>query len=234
MASFTIPGPAGLGLRSSAIDSGTLCRAATSPPGPVGLIGTGTQWLADAPAAEPETPPAGIDLDAYLQAITKPQAPPQVRQRVQIAAEFFESRFQAKSFDQIVAFLKGIDFSKDVRISKLAAMAPHDSHLIQYVAGGRPGNFFARPGVAHGQLGVALGTRQFRRFRVVNIGVDVLVSTAAPMSDTWTHGRTMDVYSPIPGHQPWQPPARAGEFAGGGGLQIIIPDPVGRYVELVE
>jgi len=230
MTSLTTPGPLGLSPDDLLIDTGTLCRATSPLPGPQGFVPTAVALPAASKAVQVERRASRVDVDAYLQALAKPKAPPLVRQRAERAAAFFETRFLGKSFAQIMDYLRGIDFSKDVRVVKLAAVAPYQSDLIQYVAGNRPGNFFAKPGVAHDRLGIALGTRQFRRFRVTNIGVDVLVCTATQISDTWTHGRTLDVYSPIPGHQPWQPPTRAGQFARGGGLQIIIPDPVQNYV----
>ena len=158
---------------------------------------------------------------------------PRSAARVHTAAVFFETRFRGKQFTEVTEYLKGIDFSQEVRQVKLVAEAPWQSTLVQYVAGDRPGNFFSKSGYPADRLGIALGVRRLRRFRVTNAGVDVLVCTAAPVSDTWTPGRTRDVYSPVQAPWPWQAPQRAGELTGGGGLQIIVPDPVTAYLEPV-
>ena len=142
-------------------------------------------WL---PEAAGEVLVARGDLDHYLQAIGKPGAPPLVRERVQLAAGYFETRFPAKSTLDVVAYLKAIDFSRDVREMRIAAIAPVQSILIQYTANRGAGNFFSKPGYAADQLGIALGGRTFRRFRVISGSAMVLVCTAAPVSDTWTQG----------------------------------------------
>ncbi len=233
MATTRFPAPLGLGANFPAIGDGTLCRAASFAPGSIGLqveqpLTCDTAvWLADQEAVE--TAPQ-IDVDKYLQALGKPGAPQAVRERVEEAAQYFETHFPTRTVTEIVGFLKGIDFSLDVRVVALASIAPVDSILIQNVASGRPGNFFTKPGYAVDQLGIAQGSREFRRFRVNSGGGMVLVSTAAAVSDTWTPGRTLNVYTPILGRQPWQPPARAGELVGGGGLQIVIPNPLKYHV----
>ena len=233
MASIRFPAPLGSAEMRSSIDEGTLCRAASFAPGPIAWIHAWPitqepiRWL---PAQLVVEIVSKFDVDKYLEGLGKSDAPPMVRERVEQAAEYFETRFENRTETQIVGFLKGIDFSFDVRVVALASIAPVGSILIQYVASGRPGNFFTKPGYAFDQLGIASGSREFRRFRVVSGAAQVLVTTASPVSDTWTFGRTANVYTPVLGRQPWQPPARAGELVGGGGLQIVIPDPVNYYV----
>ena len=220
--------------QSASIEDGTLCRVSSPRPGPQGL-----PILAAPPGGLPLEPlardrkTAAVDLDAYLRALGKPGAPPMVRARVQTAAVFFETYFRGKRFSEVTEYLRAIDFSQEVRVAKLAAEAPWQSTLVQYAVGDRPGNFFSKSGYPADRLGIALGVRRLRRFRVANAGVDVLVCTAAPVSDTWTPGRTRDVYTPVQARLPWQPPQRAGELTGGGGLQIVVPDPVSAYLELV-
>jgi len=231
---FCLPGPAGLSLQSDTVDDGTLCRMASPRPGPLGfpvlaapLSGLPLEALARARKA------VEVDVDAYLRALGKPGAPPLVRARVQTAAAFFETRFRGKQFTEVTEYLKGIDFSQEVRQVKLVAEAPWQSTLVQYVAGDRPGNFFSKSGNPADRLGIALGVRRLQRFRVTNAGVDVLVCTAAPVSDTWTPGRTRHVRSPVQARLPGQAAQRAGELTAGGGLQIIVPDPVSAYLEPV-
>lgn len=233
MASIRQPGPVNLHVAGPVVDQNTLCRATSPRPGPIGVTAGRDNWLEDLSArfqpAERSLLSKG-ELDDYLRDLGKPGAPPLVRQRVLDAAVYFERHFAARSFDDLVGYLRGIDFSLEVTVCNLAAVAPLDTILVQYTAGGQPGNFFTRPGWAIDRLGIARGSRQFRRYRVVACGVDVLVSTAAPVSDTWTWGRTRNVYSPVVRQEPWQSPARAGELVGGGAQQLVVPDPVGMYL----
>ncbi len=178
--------------------------------------------------------PAADGVDQYLQAIGKPGAPKLVRERVKLAADYLATHFPTKSTLDIVGFLKAIDFSRDVREVRLAAIAPVQSILIQYMGNRGAGNFFSKPGYAADRLGIAEGSRTFRRFRVISGSAMALVCTAAPVSDTWTQGRTLNVYSPLPGRAPGSPAGRAGELVGGGGLQIILPDPLSYYVTPVD
>lgn len=232
MATTRLPGPLACGEDLASIDGGTLCRSENFAPGTIGLFAEQPLSVArfEWPSEQEVIPVAKVDVDKYLQALGKPGAPSQVRERVERAADYFETRFPVKTMTEIVGYLRAVDFSLDVRAVKLAAIAPVGSTLIQNVASGRPGNFFTKPGYAADRLGIATGNRLFRRFRVTSGSAEVLVSTAAPVSDTWTPGRTRNVYTPLPGRQPWQPPGRAGELVGGGGLQIVIPNPISYCV----
>ena len=237
MAIRHFPTPLGSETNSPSIDDGTGSRAVSAVPGVIGeffdqpLSCDAVVWLPDQAVVDVD---AKVDVVKYLQALGKLRAPQLVRERVEQAAEYFELKFPTKTVTDVVSLLQGIDFSREVRVIALAAIAPVNSILIQHVASGRPGNFFTKPGYAVDQLGIAKGSREFRRFRVTSGGTQVLVSTAAPMSDTWTSGRTATVYTPVVGRQPWQPAAQAGELAGGGGLQIVIPDPLPYHVTLLD
>lgn len=238
MASIRQPVPVGLGGEPGAIDDGTTCRMGAPLLGPAGMgvvslpapspLGPSA---AQAAVPESEPGPAKATVDKYLEALGKHTVPPLVRERVLTAVGFFETQFSGKSFADIVGYLKAIDFARDVQVKPLAAVAPMNSELVQYVASRQgPGNFFTKSGYPPEALGIATGNRQFQRFRVSNGNVPVLVCAAAATSDTWTPGRTRTVTTPQPLRPPGAPPGRAGELVGGGGLQIVIPDPVASYV----
>ncbi len=222
------PGPIGL-IDMGNIDEGTLCRASSSPPG---IVGGEMLRTEDKPNVHGS--PVGLlgSVGDYLRALGKPGAPPPVRDRVGLAARFFASSFPDKSFEDVVGYLKGIDFSHDVQVGKLNDLLPPNTELVQYQDPNRPaGNFFAKPGHGADDLGIASGNRRFKRYSVQKGFVNVLVAKTAPVSDIWTQGRTMNVYSPLVGRQSGQPLGRAGELVGGGGTQIVIPDPVDSYVK---
>lgn len=228
MAQNRLPGPLAGATLPSLDNLGTLSRSASFAPGPITV---GRRGAALTPGLF--TASKQVDVDAYLAALGMSAAVDKVRERVEVAATFFERFFSNKSQSQVVDYLKGIDFSKEVRVVALAATAPVGSLLQQHLVGNRPGNFFTKSGFGIHQLGIARGNRALTRFRVVAGGTPVLVSRTTGVSDTWTPGRTLNVYSPTPGRGAHRPPGRAGELVGGGGVQIVIPDPVTNSVQRV-
>lgn len=77
------------------------------------------------------------------------------------------------------------------------------------------GNYYTVPGESVGRLGVAAGDRRHTRYQVVK-AFKALESTAAPMADTWTAGRTPTFRHSNPGEL-------GRELVSGGGKQFLIP-----------
>lgn len=127
--------------------------------------------------------------------------PPLVRSRIAVASRFLD-RY---SLNQ--AFLKGIDFSHDVRETILDP----GFHLIAYRAGPMPGAgswnpyglFYTEVGTSPYEIGIKPDSRVFVRY-LVSRAAPALRSRAASVAVTWARGPRY--------------------LAGGGGWQYIIPN----------
>lgn len=156
----------------------------------------------------------------YAKALARDMMPEVQRARMREALGFFENNGMSVLADsgdvnqKVVSLLKGIDLSSEVKVTKLK---PGD--IVTQWSGGPVGEWFSFSGQSPEALGIARGGRELRRFRVKQ-EVEVLQSRAAGIADTWTPQRTLDVYSPTPGGKNI---AAAGELAGGGGKQMVIP-----------
>ncbi len=138
--------------------------------------------------------------------------PPLVGKRIACAGEFFADHGFA--IDDIVQLLRGIDFSKDVVIRNIKGSTEVFTQRIKQ--GRDPGNWFSKSGFSFHDIGIAKGNREYKLFKVnssVNHEIQVLESYATPVMDFWTtRGKTLPT--------------------GGGGLQIVIPNPLQVLEEL--
>jgi len=139
-----------------------------------------------------------------------------VRQNVKLTAEFLSRK--GISPEKMPEILRGIDLHSPVTIELLTK----GTKLTQRVSGST-GRWFSKRGVSERNLGISSSNRQYQVFEVTQY-VEVIQSKAAGISDTWTQGRTRDVYSPNSAAGIDQPKLKAGELTSGGGLQYFIPE----------
>ncbi len=144
----------------------------------------------------------GRTVEQWLQVLGKPGAPALVRGRLETALKFFQEYLPAlKDLEKIRGFLRGIDFSKNVRMTNLTK----GTELIGYKDPSNPYTlFFTKVGTGMDRLAVSTKGRQFFRY-VVESEAPVLESFASGMVDTWTT-------------------AGVKELVSGGGIQYIIPN----------
>ena len=118
------------------------------------------------------------------------KAPLSVAEKRQLARDFYlKQGYNPKRID---SHLQGIDFDKPVEVVTL----PKGTRLVQWqVPGGAQGNYYAPPGTASQQLGISASALDPASNQIVdkvattyvtNSQVEVLRSTAAPISDTWS------------------------------------------------
>jgi len=101
-------------------------------------------------------------------------------QRKSVASQYYQRT--GWSQDRIDDQLKGIDFNQDVSVTTL-----HEGDVVtQWVRPGRGvGNYFAPEGTSPDQLGISGEGRVLQSFQVTK-DTEVLQSTAAPITDTWS------------------------------------------------
>lgn len=181
----------------------------------VALIGVGAfvAFIMRAGGKLKRTKPGRDGLTEWLNKLGRPKEPPQVRQKIKMAGEFFSNYVDDA---KVVEFLKGIDFSKNVGRTTFLRDGPSKSSkgrsamtvgpspqsievdpnniLVQW-SGSRVGNWFSKSGVSADKIGLSDARRRLRYFRVKK-DVSVLESYAIETSDTWTPGRTRNVTSP--------------------------------------
>lgn len=160
---------------------------------------------------------------------------PQGRRSATVALEFMTREFPAWDDAKLLSNLKGIDFSKPVVVRDFTPSAraqliayrdvavearwnagTKDFTFVPHAQKPLSGNYYTVPGESVSRLGVAAGDRQHTRYRVVR-AFKALESTAAPMADTWTAGRTPTFGSAKPGEL-------GRELVSGGAKQFLIPD----------
>lgn len=177
---------------------------------------------APAPPAAPRVVAAGtlsfrvldtLEVDSFLKALGKSGAPPPVRDKVALAGGFLMHHFKdaAKATD----YLRGIDLSREVKITSLSPGAMITQHF-----SGRLGNWYSVSGVSTYELGISAAGRQLKRFRVSR-PIQVLESRSAPTVDSWTRGHRVDR------------PRMGGEYVTGGGIQYVLPDGAAVLQEIV-
>ncbi|MGK3997204.1 hypothetical protein [Sorangium sp. So ce1024] len=179
-----------------------------------------------------------LEVDSFLKALGKQSASALVRQRVAKAGGFLMHHF--KDAGSALNYMRGIDLSKEVNIVQLspgqiitqhydasglgAAAVQKLEHLKGEMSpqalGLRLGSWFSRTGVASQNLGISQGVRRVIKLRVTK-AVYILESTASHTVDFWTWGRTADRYVPIGSAS--DRVMKAGEFASGGGVQLVLP-----------
>ncbi len=155
----------------------------------------------------------GRTVEEWLLLLTKPKAPPLVRARLEVALRYFRESFGGRSWESILGYLKGIDFSKPVGVTTLR----RGQMLAMYGDSNRPGLFLTKIGTGMDRLGINPKGRSFVRYEVVD-DVEALESSAGSYADTWTD----------PGKVPMRTPsgstleANKKYQAGGGGTQYIL------------
>lgn len=125
--------------------------------------------------------------------------------KVQRARYYKAARFYLKlgwKKERIRNHLKGVDFSKPVKITRLPPKTP----LIQYQKPGDPvGNYFAPPGTPAKKLGIDPTGKVSKPYTTTK-EIEVLESTTSPIKDKWsTPGKTV--------------------ITEGGGTQYVVKDP---------
>lgn len=174
-------------------------------------------------------------LESLLLRLPGAARSPQGRRGVTIALEFMAREFPAWDDAKLLSHLKGIDFSKpvvvrdftpnprvqliayrDVAIEARWNSGAKDFSFVPRVQPPLSGNYFTVPGESVNRLGVAAGDRLHTRYRVVK-SFKALESTAAPIADSWTAGRTPTFGSSKPGEL-------GREIVSGGAKQFLIPD----------
>ncbi|MFO0907104.1 MAG: polymorphic toxin type 46 domain-containing protein [Isosphaeraceae bacterium] len=165
----------------------------------------------------------GRTVEEWLIVLTKPKAPPLVRQRLEVALDFLQQRLPHKPARSIEGYIKGIDLAKPVGRK---TFQPGET-VAMYGDPKNPGLYYTKPGTGMDRLGINPKGRQHIRYRFKQ-AVEALESRAASYADTWTDpGKTPLLRkdgSPmkLPNGQPAV--ADTKYHAGGGGLQYIIPD----------
>ena len=147
------------------------------------------------------------------------------RENVIKAVKFF--RNNNLNEEQMVNALRGIDLHKPLSTVPMNK----GTRLVQNIernADGdvRVGQWFSRSGVSDRNLGLAKGNREYKVFEL-KVDVEVLASTASPINDTWTQGRTLSTYTPTSGGT-----VKAGEMVNGGGEQFFLPGAWSKVVEI--
>ncbi len=155
----------------------------------------------------------GRTIEECLILLGKPKAPPLVRERLEVALKYFRKSLSGRDWDTILGFLKGIDFSKPVRLTTLR----RGEMLAKYGYPERPGSFLTKIGTGMDRLGINPKERSFFRYEVVE-DVEVLESHVAPIADTWTDKGTV----PVRGRDGAILKANKKYQAGGGGTQYIV------------
>ncbi len=164
-----------------------------------------------------------LEIDSFLKALGKQNAPPLVREKVALAGGFFMHHF--KNARSAIGYMQGIDLSKEVKLVPLKAGDVITQHF-----SGQLGNWFSKSGVSTYQLGISEGTRQLKRYRVTREAY-VLESRAAATVDSWTWGRTLQRW--VPAGSAENRTLRAGEYVSGGGVQYVFPDAAGVLQEIL-
>ncbi len=174
---------------------------------------------------------AGLEADAevWLIKLGRPGEPPLVRARVGTAARFL---LRNKEEDEVLNHLKAIDFSKDV---KNVTISKEDILIQRY--SDRLGEYFARIGTPGENLGISMAGRTFKRYRLKEgvQSVSALESSTTPVVDTWTKARARQVQIGSRGKFGGENVTiiRGGEYAGGGGRQLMVLDAY-KYLEEVK
>lgn len=126
---------------------------------------------------------------------------PMTRAGLATALQFFHRYMPALPRSMQLAFLKGMDLHKPVRVVTLAP--PQEVAAFRKATEDPLKLFYTRVGTSMHALGVNPSTRGFQRFRVMH-PVVALESRASAARDTWTEKREY--------------------VASGGGLQLVIPN----------
>lgn len=165
----------------------------------------------------------GRTTEDWLIALTKPKAPPLVRERLEVALNYFKDKLPSRSLESIEGYVKGIDLAKPVNRVTLGK----GEELVMYGDPNKPGLFYTKPGTAMNRLGINPNGRSFVRYRLKQ-SIETLEARAAAFNDTWTRPgkRPLVQRDGSPMTLPNGNPAVADDkfMAGGGGLQYIIPD----------
>lgn len=160
-------------------------------------------------------------------AASEGSSPAQIGARKNIARAFYEEQAKGSNSefwndDRISDHLKGIDYSKPVKVRT----SPPPTEVVQWqTPGGSQGTYYAEPGTEPNELGI--GNYGAENGRVVEKvpkdytlaqNTPILESTAAPMNDTW---------SVAPGKV--GKPGQLGQVGiiqetGGGGTQYFAPN----------
>ena len=127
---------------------------------------------------------------------------PMTRAGLATALNFFHAHMPTLPRPMQLAFLKGTDLHKPVRVidlepgDQLVAFRKYNEDPVKL--------FYSRAGTPMDRMGLNPSTREFNRFRVA-VATKALESRCAPALDTWTDDRHY-----------FQ--------AQGGALQLIVPD----------
>jgi len=155
----------------------------------------------------------GRTVEEWLILLTKPKAPPLVRERLEVALTYFRKYFPGRPWDSVLGYLKGIDLSKPVQPTTLR----RGEFLAMYGNPDRPGMFLTKIGTGMDRLGINPKDRVFVRYEVVQ-DVEALESHAASYADTWTDRGKIPMRTPsgavLEADKKYQ--------AGGGGTQYIL------------
>lgn len=165
----------------------------------------------------------GRTTEEWLIALTKPKAPPLVRERLEVVLTYLKDKMPSKPLESIEGYIKGIDLAKPVARVTLAA----GDQIVMYGNPNKPGLFYTKPGTSMNRLGINPEGRSFVRYRLKN-SIETLEARAAAFNDTWTKPGKNPLFhqdgSPMILPSGKQAVADAKYMADGGGVQYMIPD----------
>jgi len=152
-------------------------------------------------------------LDAWLAQIGVTPAPVP-RENVRTALQFFATRMPALDPEMALSFLRAMDLSRPVRLTRLEP----GERIIAFRTGSESPFklFYTRPGASMHTSGINAARRGVTHFKV---------RVAAPALETFTSG-AIDVWTTPADGQPTTVYPRGdttGVMVAGGGIQLIIP-----------